>query len=412
MEEAAMAGPVLTESGMAIARALNPRHHPVRAEQLFYLFKALRKNPDGRLAVSSPIAAVRKWFSAPAVYSGIRQLENLGVVEAVLGGWRGREIVELRFLKEDLSIPRKKRARKVPLQSETKAPEVEAAAPENVQPVFRGVLAFVDLENALITAKNTGTKIDLAYALRKIRQKAVSDQQTLLRIFLYFSEGTERNFGPEIFSYLGLEPETLRFVKTANGPDSVDRRICEDMLLFLNFGFGGIFVLSTNDGGKHFSSAVETVKKAGKKIVLVTLAGAINHSLAAKTDIQVKAVPQNPRGRDFAEIIRAVRFSTALTRRLESGVDIEFLGRIAEELLDLLNDGRRDRFLRIVEELWRSLSSVWAMRGYTQDDCREAVSMLKKVGRVLNWDRVQDFNEYYLNPQSVWFLKKLGRFRT
>lgn len=386
-----------------VDEALDPNKHPAMAEQLFYLFKAMAGDEK---EITDPLKAAHPFYGKQSALRYINQLEELGAVERVTGRGRGNPIIGLKLLKEDISIPLGKRGRKSGEKPQTREEQPPSPTPvriaerdkeksdiealETIESLLKSTgldeqatankraVVFID-ENELIRADEDGIDFDIDKTIEKIGLAGYE----IAKVFVYVSEETEKQ---HLFTARRLwqnEDQRLRYIKTANGQDAADKCIKEDIFTWLQNSAIGAIVLSTADGGPDFLEAIEAIKKAGKKFVLLKAASTFNKTLVGLSDEAINATPPNPRRNSFREIVEAANYGNFYSQDKNS----RFVQEVARGISSFFATAKEGRFMQIVEHACKRIGNDPEFKAYVLDDVREALTALVKTGQALIWRR-------------------------
>ena len=385
---------------------------PSKAEELFYFLKKLA---GSRGFVN--IEEVRPHFSSrsalTAFYSGFKKLEEYGAIERIVDGdCRGNRIAQLKFLKDEVSIPQGKRGRKLgsrnikkealPLPVQVAPPQISfkqvptppsATVPTSVsgRKKPQGVVVFID-ENQVIALERDGRKLNFPWILEKVKKCA---GEKIERVFFYCSEATERQNRAAIQSLFRLDSSLLRVVKTGSQSGVVDKRIREDIDLWSRVDLVSTIVLATADGGPDFVEAIIQAKNLGKKLILLKLSGEFNRALRQLADGLIDASTSGLRRRPFEEIVLAAKNSNL---NYENH-DTQFVTAIAVGLKDFLQLNKEAQFSEIIEYTRHLIREKRDFDGFTEEDMREALDALIQKGQLLTWNKQFGKNFYRLTSK-------------
>jgi len=382
-----------------VEAALNSEKHPAKAEQLFYLLKLIAGN--GKI-IEKPFEAVRKYFTKIVAYRYVNQLEEIGAIQRVMGGWRNKEIIELRLLKDDVVIALKKRGRKPGSGKKSVAPsECDCVKQPVKNPEIqinhrKRIIVFID-ENELIRVLQNGIAFDLDSILEEIKQRLPGHD--LIRVFVYISAKTE-DYHREAAKTLFIPDRPLvRYIKTGNQPDVVDRRMREDMIFWSENNLADIFLLATADGGLDFQLAVATIKHQDHKVMILEAAGVVGRMIARNAQGVINVTPLNPRAKAFHDVV-----NRALTNSINKDEEhAGFVSAVAEALHSYLERKEESRFMDILTAVWSRLMLQWSPRKYTHDDVKTVLNSLIHDGKALFWNMEQYGKSFRLNDRSlVW----------
>ncbi len=391
---------------------------PSKAEELFY---SLKKLAGSREAVE--MEEVRLKFSInPAklatLYTGLKKLEEHGAIERVMGRIThyGREsITEVRFLKDQISIPQGKRGRKPGSKNAKKevSSSVQVAAPQissapvpkqlatplpvavpvsiSVPNKPQGVVVFID-ENQVIALERDGRKLNFPYILEKVKKHA---GEKIERVFFYCSEATEKYSRVMVQSLFRLDSSILRVIKTGSQPGVVDKRIREDIYLWSRVDLVSTIVLVTADGGPDFLEAIDRAKNCGKKLILLKLSGEFNRTLSQLADGLIDASTSSLRRRPFEQIVLEAKNGNLNYENHNT----QFVTAIAICLKDFFQLNKEAQFGGILEETERFIREIRLFDGFTDEDMREALDALIRQGHFLTCDKQFGKSFFRLTPR-------------
>jgi len=269
----------------------------------------------------------------------------------------------------------------------------------SVRSSTKGTLVFLD-ENEFIRASRNGIAFDLNDILNRASKKIGAK---LLRVFVYISEKTEMRRPLEARKLFSSERSEIRYMKTANSPGEVDRKMRDDIALWSRTGIVDRIVLGTADGGPEFQSAIKEAKANGMEVILLEAAGVFNQSLSSQVHSRIDATAKNPRDEEFRELVSEARVYQKVDRRSPNA---RFLSAVAAELRFFFRQEEEVRFMKMVDWVWAKLKPEWHSKGYSFDDVKAAISALQHLGYALRWDKQYDektgreVNFYRLNPES------------
>ncbi|MDE2001715.1 MAG: NYN domain-containing protein [Patescibacteria group bacterium] len=379
----------------AVLDALDSGKHPAKAEQVFYLLKALQtKNSWGKLDVVSPMAKLREHFSVSTIHSSLKKLEELGLIrrnlgEGLAGHFRSRCIYSIELLKEDASVPMGKRG---PKPGSKKVPVTKAAPAKET-------LVFLD-ENEFIRAKLSGISFRLGEILDRLSKRLGCNPA---RVFIYISEKTELRHFKELRELYASGRAEVRYIKTESLPGEVDRRMRDDISLWSRSDAIGRIVLGTADGGPEFQSAIRSAKEHGKEVMLLEAAGVFNESLLARADERINVTAQNPLSEEFKGLVTEIRLSKRADRRNQN---VKFIAEVAVKMHSFLLRMSEARFMKILNAVWEEMRMEWSSKGYSSDDAKSAIMALVHQGYALRWDKStnqaggREIRTYWLREQS------------
>lgn len=382
---------------------------PSKAEELFYFLKKLAgaKNVidiEEVLPHLVPTPSARTTF-----YARLKQLEERGTIEQIMDITYTRpRISQIRFLKQEVSLPQGKRGRKPKAVAPTVSPvSVRKPAPAAPLPSSipslpppavlvstapQGVVVFID-ENQIIVTENEGRKFDTYAILEKIRKQA---GEKIERVFIYCSEATERRNSVAFQSLFRLDNPLIRVVKTGSQSGVVDKRIREDMNLWSRIDLVSTIVLATSDGGPDFVEAISNVKLSGKKFVLLKTGGYFNNTLRQLADGRlIDASTLSLRRRPFAEIVSAAEDGNFWPDDQNS----QFVLAMAMGLKNFFKSGKEAHFAQILEHAQRTIRARREFDGFTNEDVREALDALVHKGHLLTGRKEQGSSRFCLSSR-------------
>lgn len=375
-------------TNQAVLDALDAKKHPAKAEQLFYLLKALATDN----IVHSPTDAVQPHFTKPTVYTYFRRLEEAGAILRVVNG---KSIAQIKLLKDEVSIPLGRRGRKPGAKPNNNKNDtdvnLEAPAKTDLKEIKRSrAVAFID-ENQLIQADKSG----LEFSLPKI-VKAINDNiGELQRIYVYISEVTERNNKTAAERIFGCDDPRVRYIKTGNQPDMADRRIKEDMIFWSQNNLADVFVLATADGGPDFMDAISEVKNNDHLLVIMKIAGNASHKLMAKADYSITVQMETPRSNIFARIVEEANGG----KFNEHDRNSLFVLTVFMGLNEFFQSAKEGQFMRIVGFIYDNIvSKMREFDDYGRFDVRDVLGAIANLGDGLVWRRDEEEKKMYSLP--------------
>ena len=236
------------------------------------------------------------------------------------------------------------------------------------------VLVFIDLENQIMRAKEDGTEIKLPHSLEVLKNHLGCAPD---RVFLYTSRKSEESLRFTFDEMLRIDDPTIRYVKSSDGKDAVDKLIRCDTEFFLKDETYTVFVLSTHDGGEEFLTAISAIKKAGKKFFLLRLAGFANHALGALADEQINAIYYPSERRNRKEIFD-LYVQRASYGEASSGEEWEFLLDVVRGIYqDPSSVQKISVAILVTRVVWPMISKKWIPRGYSITECMAAINALR-----------------------------------
>lgn len=398
---------------------------PSKAEELFYLLKSLAGTKDVLdmevvRAASCPTASAQS-----ALYARLNKLQEKGAVQLVMDTTYGRErIVQIRFLRDEISLPKGKPGRKPARLAMVESGKSEEPANAAVQPPLPvsqsptpptpaapisppalvqkdqrfGAVVLID-ENQIIASERDSGRFDPCAILEKIRRCL---QERIERIYFYCSEATERRARPAVESLIRLDHLSVRMIKTGSLKDMVDRRIREDVDLWSRVDFISTIVIGTADGGPDFLEAIKQIKRANKKFALVKLGGNFNSILRQFADVLIDASILGARRRPFEEIVAAAQAGTIHFKNKDE--DTQFLLVIVHGLAEFFKNrsGGAVKFSEVIEYARSLVRKHREFDGFSEQDIREGLTVLVHVGHLLFWEKDKSGqNLYQLQPGSV-----------
>lgn len=391
---------------------------PSKAEELFYLLKKLA-GQDKILDMNVVRAATCPTISASsALYASLSKLKEKRAIELVMDitcGGRGR-IVQIKLLQENISLPKGKPGRKPRLAKaeNEKTREPISGAVQLLPAAFKqeplplpnrtdtvskqpvcesrklGAVVLID-ENQIIASERDSGKFDPCAVLEKIRRCL---QENVERVYFYCSEATERRARPAIESLIRLDNSLIRMIKTGSMKDMVDRRIREDIELWSRIDAISTIVLGTADGGPDFRKAIEQIKQAGKKFVLLKIGSTFNFVLRQSADALIDASGVGAERRPFGEIVAAAQAGTLHYKYKDENA--QFLIAIVCGLVELFkNKSRGVQFSEVIEYIRPLVRKHREFDGFGEQDIREGLTTLVQVGRLLSWKKDESGKNIY-----------------
>ena len=365
-----------------------------KAEELFYI---LQKLADEQAVVD--MEYVRSRFKN-VPYADIEKLEKSGAIHRIVQPASGvkSKLVGLRLLKDKVSIPQGKRGRKPKVEAGVLHPSPkQVAVVPAVSPALKRAVVFLD-ENQVIIPLKDGIGLDFKVILQKVRDVG---PQEVMRLFVYCSKLTEERYPKIMREIFCLDDPVIRFIKTGNSPDEVDRQIKEDVILWSRVDFVDTIVLGTSDGGPDFQVAIDEAKKAGKKLMLLKTGASFNSALVAKCDVRIDASLIHPLRHEFERIVRAVN------RRefLPPDINLLFFAEVAANVGKFFQSTKEANFMEMVR--WISQSMEGKFNGYSEADVKEALDVMNKLAQILVWGHKNGKNIYKFSFRGPSFLARL-----
>lgn len=373
-----------------------------KAEELFYLLKNLA-GTNKVLDMEVVRATLCHTASAQsALYVGLKKLEEKGTIQLVMDTTYGRgRIAQVKLLQDEVSIPQGKRGRKPAQPAVAKNNEPVNPSPVRIFPCKlitpsipptpiavvhpvtidnknrqSGAVVLID-ENQIIASERDRNGLDPCAILEKIRQCLGVKVE---RVYFYYSEATEKQNRSAVANLVWLEHPLIRTVKTGSQPGAVDRRIKEDVSLWLRVDFVSTIVLGTADGGPDFLAAIEQIKSAGKKFVLLKLGGCFNSALRQSANALIDASALGARRRPFADIVAAAKKGD-INREDQNTRLLLAIVRGVTEFFQTKNEGVN--FGEIIEHTRSVIRGRREFDVFSYQDMREGLTALVQVGHLL-----------------------------
>lgn len=422
----------LREKGWAKMNDLSQTGKPAANQQLLSFLRQLAGDKN-----VLEITEVRSHFSSKAALITLNKqlitLEELGLVERIFGhsGRQGRPpLVQVRLLQADVSASKSdvgdkpvvstraqtesakpeqtKLAAQPTLPSAPQSKPLPVPAPPVSQPVVSGgnaqlgAVVFID-ENQLIGLEMEGRRFVFHPILDKIKRET---GQNVERVFVYYSEATERRYLSMAQSLFQQDSPILRLMKIGSKKDMADRRIREDIALWSRINLVSTIVLGTSDGGQDFLEAIDTIKNSGKKFVLLKTGRNFNSKLRQLADSLIDVETISMLRRPFEKIILEAVQGEFDSHDLNS----RFVLAIVMGVKGFFNSVRVAEHLEIFQGIRVVIRARREFDGFTDQDIHEAMHMLRQIGQLFIYRKLESGRSAYHLSFNCALLRVLERF--